>query len=132
MDIIWSSKAKITFFKVLDYLNENWTKKEMVQFNQRTQIILNAIKQNPGIFPVSATNKLIRKGISIAKELKKGTEAEKTNTGYSAYIPDVPAVIAVGDTFSHLRDNISEAVALYIEAFKRIRTRNSRSTCFGI
>ena len=63
MDIIWSSKAKITFYKVLDYLNENWTKKEMIQFNQRTQIILNAIRQNPGMFPVSATNKIIRKGI---------------------------------------------------------------------
>jgi len=63
MDIIWSSKAKITFFKVLDYLNENWTQKEVIQFHQRTQIILNAIKQNPGIFPVSATNKIIRKGI---------------------------------------------------------------------
>jgi hypothetical protein len=63
MDIIWSSKAKITFFKVLDYLNENWTQKEMIQFNQRTQIILNAIKKNPGIFSPSATNKEIRKAI---------------------------------------------------------------------
>jgi len=25
MEVIWSVKAKITFFKVLDYLNENWT-----------------------------------------------------------------------------------------------------------
>ena len=63
MDIIWSSKAKITFFKVLGYLNENWTKKEVIQFHQRTQIILNAIKQNPGLFPVTATNKIIRKAI---------------------------------------------------------------------
>ena len=44
--------------------------------------------------------------------------AEKTNTGYSAYMTDVPAVIAVGDTFSQLRDNVSEAVALYIEALR--------------
>ena len=63
MEVIWSAKAKITFFKVLDYLNENWTKKEIIQFNQRTQIAINAIKKNPGIFSASAINKEIRKAI---------------------------------------------------------------------
>lgn len=47
--------------------------------------------------------------------------AEKTNTGYSAYMPEVPGVIAVGDTFNQLRDNISEAVVLYIEASREYR-----------
>ena len=63
MEIIWSAKAKITFFSVIDYLNENWTKKEMIQFNQRTHINLNAIGKNPGIFPASSKNKEIRKAI---------------------------------------------------------------------
>jgi len=63
MNVIWSSRAKITFFKVLDYLNENWTNKEIIQFNQRTQIVLNAIKKNPYIFPSSDKNKAIRKAI---------------------------------------------------------------------
>jgi len=36
MEVVWSAKAKITYFKVLDYLYENWTKKEIIQFNQRT------------------------------------------------------------------------------------------------
>jgi hypothetical protein len=63
MEVIWSAKAKTTFFKVLDYLNENWTKKEMIQFNQRTQITINAIKKNPALFPGSAKNKEIRKAI---------------------------------------------------------------------
>ncbi len=63
MEIIWSAKAKITFFSVIDYLNENWTKKEMIQFNQRTHITLNAIVKNPGIFPASSKNKEIRKAI---------------------------------------------------------------------
>ena len=57
MNVIWSAKAKITFLNVIDYLNENWTKKEIMQFNQRTQITLNAIQTNPGIFPASIKNK---------------------------------------------------------------------------
>jgi len=63
MEIIWSAKAKITFFSVINYLNENWTKKEIIQFNQRTQITINAILKNPHLFPSSAKNKDIRKAI---------------------------------------------------------------------
>ena len=63
MEVIWSAKARITFFKILDYLNVNWTQKEMIQFSQRTIITINAIKKNPGIFPVSMKNKEIRKAI---------------------------------------------------------------------
>ncbi len=61
MEIIWSAKAKITFFHVIDYLNKNWTKKEIIKFNQRTQITINAIRKNPYIFHSSAKNKDIRK-----------------------------------------------------------------------
>jgi hypothetical protein len=61
MEIIWTSKARITFFEVLDYLDKNWTKKEMIQFNQRTQIIISALRKNPKIFPASFTYKEIRK-----------------------------------------------------------------------
>lgn len=63
MEIIWSAKAKITFFHIIDYLNENWTKKEIIQFNQRTQITINAIRKNPHLFSSSAKNKDIRKAI---------------------------------------------------------------------
>lgn len=63
MEVIWSAKAKITFFNVLDYLEKNWTKKEIIQFNLRTEIVLNAIKRNPGIFPISPKYKEIRKAI---------------------------------------------------------------------
>jgi len=62
-NIIWSAKAKSTFYLVIDYLNENWTKKEIIQFNQRTQITINAIRKNPGIFPASIINKEIRKAL---------------------------------------------------------------------
>jgi hypothetical protein len=47
----------------MDYLIKNWTKKEIVQFNRRTQITLMAIQKNPGLFPASDKNKNIRKAI---------------------------------------------------------------------
>jgi hypothetical protein len=62
-EIIWSSKARITFFGVLDYLDKNWTRKEMIQFNLKTQIIINAIRKNPGIFPASVKFKEVRRAI---------------------------------------------------------------------
>ncbi len=63
MEVIWSAKARITFFTVLDYLEKNWTKREIVQFHHRTEIVIRAIKRNPGIFSFSPTHKEIRKAI---------------------------------------------------------------------
>ena len=63
MDVIWTAKARITFYMILDYLDENWTKKEIIQFNMRTQIIIGAITKNPLIFPGSIKNKEIRKAL---------------------------------------------------------------------
>lgn len=63
MKVIWSAQAKITFLIVLDYLNNNWTIREIIQFNRRNEITLTAIQKNPGIFPVSIKNKKIRKAI---------------------------------------------------------------------
>ena len=61
--IIWSAKARATFYLVLDYLNENWTKKEMVQFFNRTELIINTIRKNPFLFPASTSNPTIRKAV---------------------------------------------------------------------
>jgi plasmid stabilization system protein ParE len=63
IEVIWSSKAKMTYFGVLSYLEKNWAKKEIIQFTQRTEIVLRAIKKNPGIFPRSLKQKEIRKAI---------------------------------------------------------------------
>ena len=61
MVVIWSAKAKITYFNVLDYLNKNWSRKEMIRFHHRTETILNVIKKNPGIFPYTVKQREIRK-----------------------------------------------------------------------
>ena len=63
MKVIWSAKARITYFNVLDYLEKHWTKKEIIQFSNRTEMVIRAIQKNPGIFPLSHKHKNIRKAI---------------------------------------------------------------------
>ena len=63
MEVIWSAKARITYFNVLDYLEKHWTKKEIIQFSSRTEIVIRAIQKNPGIFPYSHKHRNIRKAI---------------------------------------------------------------------
>jgi predicted RNase H-like HicB family nuclease len=40
---------------------------------------------------------------------------EKTGTGYSAYVPDVPGIATAADSFDELRENVKELVDVYIE-----------------
>ena len=43
---------------------------------------------------------------------------ERTETGYSAYVPDLPGCITVGDTIDQTKTYIKEAIELYIEELK--------------
>jgi predicted RNase H-like HicB family nuclease len=43
---------------------------------------------------------------------------EKTDTGYSAYVPDLPGCITVGDTVEQTRAYIKEAIELYLEQLR--------------
>lgn len=41
---------------------------------------------------------------------------EKTNDGgYSAYVPDLPVCFTVGDSIEEVKENIKEAIELYLE-----------------
>ncbi|HDY87365.1 MAG TPA: type II toxin-antitoxin system HicB family antitoxin [bacterium] len=42
---------------------------------------------------------------------------EKTDTGYSAYVPDLPGCIATGKTKSDCESNIYKAIKFHIEGF---------------
>lgn len=61
--IFWAGRSKITYFAILDYLSENWTKKEVFQFINRVELVLKAIEKNPRMFPGSSANKNIRRAI---------------------------------------------------------------------
>lgn len=43
---------------------------------------------------------------------------EKTGTGYSAYIPDLPGCVSVGGSREELDRNIREAMDLYLDELR--------------
>jgi len=55
-EIIWTPQAQITFRKVVDYLEFNWTQKEVERFVILTDIAITYISNNPKMF--RATDKL--------------------------------------------------------------------------
>lgn len=43
---------------------------------------------------------------------------EKTESGFSAYVPDLPGCISVGDTRDEVEKNIQEAIVFHIEGLR--------------
>ncbi|MDC0835295.1 hypothetical protein AY599_20450 [Leptolyngbya valderiana BDU 20041] len=43
---------------------------------------------------------------------------EKTETGYSAYSPDLPGCVATGQTRQEIEHNMREAIAFHLEGLK--------------
>lgn len=43
---------------------------------------------------------------------------ETTKNGFSAYVPDLPGCITVGDSLEETKKNIKEAIELYLEELK--------------
>lgn len=48
---------------------------------------------------------------------------EKTKTGYSAFVPDLPGVIATGKTKIIVEKNIFDAIQFHIEGLKEEKMR---------
>ena len=48
---------------------------------------------------------------------------EKTKTGYSAYVPDLPGVIATGKTREVVEKNIFGAIQFHLEGLKEENLR---------
>ena len=43
---------------------------------------------------------------------------EKTRTGYSAYLPDLPGCVTTGESVGDIKNNIEEAVDFHLEGMK--------------
>jgi predicted RNase H-like HicB family nuclease len=43
---------------------------------------------------------------------------EKTTTGYSAYVPDLPGCISTGASLEQAKRNMAEAIAFHVEGLK--------------
>jgi len=58
MKISWTPTARRTYFKVLDYLAENWTRRDVVNFINEVENLLNQAANNPEIFQASGKKKM--------------------------------------------------------------------------
>ena len=48
--------------------------------------------------------------------MRYGCVIERTETGYCAYVPDLPGCIATGKTKEQVRRRIQEAVAIHLQS----------------
>ncbi len=51
--IIWSPTAKISYYRILEYLDENWTFRELESFVKRTEEVIAHIHNNPLLYQYS-------------------------------------------------------------------------------
>jgi plasmid stabilization system protein ParE len=58
--IIWSPTAKITFNQILEYLETAWTDREIRNFIERTEQVLNSISSNPSLYSSSSKKRIHR------------------------------------------------------------------------
>ncbi len=60
--IIWSSRAKKSYIRIVDFILEKWSTKEVKKYNDRTSFTILKIGKNPEMFIASQKKKNIRKG----------------------------------------------------------------------
>jgi plasmid stabilization system protein ParE len=58
----WSKEAEDTFDEIIEYLENNWTEKEIQDFVQKAQKVIGQIEENPYQFKASRFQK-IRKAL---------------------------------------------------------------------
>ena len=61
--VVWSDKAKRTYLDIIEYLNRNWTEKEIHHFIFRTDTVIEKIIFNPYLFKQHKNNPLIRQAV---------------------------------------------------------------------
>jgi plasmid stabilization system protein ParE len=62
MKISWTPTARLTYFKVLEYLSKDWTIKEVENFIYKTEHTIAQIAQDPYMFKASRKKINVRKG----------------------------------------------------------------------
>ncbi len=63
MKISWTPKARRTYFEVIEHLEKAWTEREIQNFINEVDHLLEQIKQNPEMFEESRKKKNVRKGL---------------------------------------------------------------------
>lgn len=50
--------------------------------------------------------------------MKYAIVIEKTDSNYSAYVPDLPGCVSTGNTIEEVEESIREAIAFHIEGLR--------------
>ena len=61
--IFWTEEAINNLEVIIDYLRNNWTQRELDNFNKRLSTQIRLIQQNPNLFPVSKYNSRLRHAV---------------------------------------------------------------------
>ena len=59
-EIQWTESAKLSFSKIVAYLKENWTEREIAKFVKRTDEVLSTLKRYPEMCRPSLKRKYVR------------------------------------------------------------------------
>lgn len=77
MNLIWSNEAKITYNGIIDYLLKEWHTEIAIDFENKTNNLLNHLKINKKLCPPSKIKKLrkcvIHKNASLIYRIKSNT-----------------------------------------------------------
>jgi|SRR4051812_7591237 plasmid stabilization system protein ParE len=59
--VIWSDQAKFNLQQIINYLENNWTKKEIKTFYMKLEKTISLISSNPELFRITNKRKNVRK-----------------------------------------------------------------------
>ena len=62
MKIRWTPTARMTYFKVLDFIYKQWTTNEVENFIYKSEHTISQITEHPYLFKASEKKKNVRKG----------------------------------------------------------------------
>jgi plasmid stabilization system protein ParE len=62
MEVIWTETAEKSYYKILEYLKENWHSKVINDFIDRVENTMSIIQNNPNCFEEYTINKKYIKG----------------------------------------------------------------------
>lgn len=65
--VVWAKRAKSSFFDIVEYLNENWTEKEYLNFEARVNQMIATIIEHPLAYPAAYNNDSIRKVVLLKR-----------------------------------------------------------------
>jgi plasmid stabilization system protein ParE len=62
LNIVWTVRAAQGFDRIINYLEEQWTEKEVMNFVREANDFFELLKEHPGILQMSSQRKNIHRG----------------------------------------------------------------------